>query len=227
VSRLYFVLLASSRIDGSFDSYDFADYYRYEVFYWGVVVVPDCVHFFFYIAVTEGTGIGEGNIFQVFLRMYETFFFFQFDATGIDNLASAEQITVSYLVIVSGSMFVAIVLLNLLIALMGDSFAAIKSRDTLELQLLRAGMVRDIEFTMSIKTTQIIRERFPRWIHCLVPLQEAQGKGPNETLTEIRKLQTEVTRLEERLELLAVPASNRRGSVDAGKPIENDNTVPK
>ena len=56
--------------------------------------------------------------------------------------------------IVGGSLFFAIVLLNLLIALMGDRFAAIKSRDTLELQLLRAGMVREIEFNMTIKTSK-------------------------------------------------------------------------
>ena len=68
-----------------------------------------------------------------------------------------------------------IVLLNLLIALMSDSYERIQDRADTEFQLLRARLIREQEAFMSASDKADPR-LFPTWLHLLVPKGEAAGR---------------------------------------------------
>ena len=80
------------------------------------------------------------------------------------------------LVFVVSMIVVPVVLLNLLIALMSDSYERIQDQSDLELQLLQAKTILKIEEFLPLgeKTNE---DNFPRWLHVLVPAGQGSGKG--------------------------------------------------
>ena len=71
---------------------------------------------------------------------------------------------------------VPVVLLNLLIALMSDSYERIQDQADLEFQALQAGIIIKIEEFLSEKDKRD-PEKFPKWLHAVVPSGKGSGKG--------------------------------------------------
>eukprot|EP00668_Euglena_longa_P035059 GGOE01045031.1.p1 GENE.GGOE01045031.1~~GGOE01045031.1.p1 ORF type:complete len:444 (-),score=165.93 GGOE01045031.1:295-1626(-) len=73
-------------------------------------------------------------------------------------------------------LLVTIVLLNLLIALMGDSYQRIQDRSGVELSLLRARIILEVEEFLSAKE-RANKEWFPKYLHILLPQGANQPLG--------------------------------------------------
>ena len=80
------------------------------------------------------------------------------------------------LLFVLSMVVVPVVLLNLLIALMSDSYERIQDQADIEFQALQAGIILKIEEFLSEKDKRD-EEKFPKWLHALVPAGKGNGKG--------------------------------------------------
>eukprot|EP00911_Craspedida_sp_UC1_P001051 UC1_evm1s789 len=80
------------------------------------------------------------------------------------------------LLFVLSMVVVPVVLLNLLIALMSDSYEHIQDQADIEFQALQASIILKIEEFLSEKDRRD-EEKFPKWLHVLVPAGKGSGKG--------------------------------------------------
>jgi WD40 repeat protein len=92
------------------------------------------------------------------------------------DLFDGEYVVLVRLLFVFTMVLVSIVLLNLLIAIMGDSYTRISEKADLEFQALRASILLEQELFMTRKERANPRN-FPRWLQVLVP----SGKGVGQT----------------------------------------------
>jgi len=128
---------------------------------------------FFYYSVAQPNLIGGGGVWMVAMRMYTVFLLGAYDPSDFE-LDGENDVILTSVVLVLMSLFTSIIMLNLLIALMGESFANIKARENEELALVRAGVIVEVEQYMSKGGRT--DERFPNILHVLKPTREVKAK---------------------------------------------------
>ena len=94
---------------------------------------------------------------------------------GVEVFTGPYVVLVRLLFVIS-MMVVPVVLLNLLIALMSDSYERIQDKADVEFQMLQAGIILNIEEFLSEKEKNDPK-KFPKWLHVLVPVGKGNGKG--------------------------------------------------
>lgn len=136
---------------------------RYFVMVLVIALVATFLALYLLVAGGDYGGIGTG-----LLVTYNMLFLGEFE---VDALAGEYTVLVR-LVFVVTTLFVTIILLNLLIAIMGDSYARIQENSEVEFLRLRATVLREYELFMSPE--ELADENmFPKWLHVLVP----HGRG--------------------------------------------------
>jgi hypothetical protein len=105
------------------------------------------------------------------------------------------------------ALLVVVVMLNLLIALMGDIYQMIKQNEVLEARKLRAGMIMQVELTLSKKQLKNT-EWFPRFVQIL----QADERGAQQ---EWGGLGSKLEQLKQDLASLRVKSAGDHQSVES------------
>jgi hypothetical protein len=114
------------------------------------------------------TGDGYGQPGTALFATYNMLFLGDFDVGLLDG----EYTVLARVLFVLTMLFVAIILLNLLIAIMGDSYTRIQEKSEVEFLRLRATVLLEYELFMSPEELAD-QTKFPKWLHVLVP----HGRG--------------------------------------------------
>lgn len=126
----------------------------------------------FYGNTSELNGPGDG-----LLLIFNLLILSEFDM----DVYSGHYVVIVRLLFVINMVLVPVVLLNLLIALMSDSYERIQDRAEIEFQYLRAQIIHHIEAFLPV-SVRVNEEYFPRWVHVAVPV----GSGIGQVATSIQ-----------------------------------------
>ncbi|EGD75564.1 WD-40 repeat protein [Salpingoeca rosetta] len=130
----------------------------------------------FRVLLIQGTaGYDEalGDPANGLLVMFNMLLLVDFDIATLGG----EYVVLVRIIFLLSMILVPVVLLNLLIALMSDSYERIQDRADIEFQLLRARILREQEAFMSEAKKKDPRI-FPKWLHVLVPKGGGVGRPP-------------------------------------------------
>eukprot|EP00055_Hartaetosiga_balthica_P010180 m.42663 g.42663 ORF g.42663 m.42663 type:complete len:1323 (-) comp7069_c0_seq2:2542-6510(-) len=119
----------------------------------------------FYLLTPDTTMDGYDDVADVLLTSFVALILV--DAGVVQFDAGAFTVLLKLIFVVT-MVLVPIVLLNLLIALMSDSYERIQDRATIEFYRLRAQIVHEQELFFS-KNERLRRDWYPRYLHVLVP----------------------------------------------------------
>ena len=164
---------------------------------------------FFYYSVAQPNLIGGGGVWMVAMRMYTVFLLGAYDPSDFE-LDGENDVILTSVVLVLMSLFTSIIMLNLLIALMGESFANIKARENEELALVRAGVIVEVEQYLSKGGRT--DERFPNILHVLKPTREVKAKLDFPDV--VRQMDAQDKRVEEQFKSAAEQLEKRLQAVE-------------
>ncbi|GMH44608.1 hypothetical protein BSKO_12560 [Bryopsis sp. KO-2023] len=118
----------------------------------------------------EDVGALFGNVGLALL----TSFGMMLGETQLDSLSVLDGSlrVVATIMVVIYLLSIMVVLLNLLIAVMGDSFDRVKSTEELQFLKGRAQVIHDMELMMSAKNRKEVSSEIGRYLHVLTPKQE-------------------------------------------------------
>ncbi|EGD77421.1 hypothetical protein PTSG_08519 [Salpingoeca rosetta] len=114
---------------------------------------------------------GLGDPANGLLLMFNLLLLADFDLDTFDG----DYVVLLRILFVISMVLVPVVLLNLLIALMSDSYERIQDRADIEFQLLRARILREQDAWLTLEGKMDAR-RFPMWLHVLVPKGSGVGR---------------------------------------------------
>lgn len=98
---------------------------------------------FLYWGVTSGEGFGgKADFSATFFVVYQMLLLGEYDPSDFDEAANSITAKIAFVIL---SMAVLIILLNLLIALLSDSFEEIKERESMEFTMQRANLICHLE----------------------------------------------------------------------------------
>eukprot|EP00039_Didymoeca_costata_P007489 m.100458 g.100458 ORF g.100458 m.100458 type:complete len:470 (-) comp13709_c0_seq2:78-1487(-) len=143
-----------------------------DVFLFGVLIAIILLGVtFFYYALTDNEAVGDGAIPTILLRMYVYFVLGDYNDEDFDSITPFSGVVLGKVVFAIISIFVTIVLLNLLIAIMNDSYGIIKAKDGVEWRMQRAQIIVQQE---NFCATWPFRYFLPQphsanWLHLLIP----------------------------------------------------------
>jgi hypothetical protein len=160
----------------------------------------------FYVLLQHEDNGGEYN--NVAISLFTSFSSFILSSFNTKDFAVGPFAIFLQMLFVITAVFVPVVLLNLLIALMNDSYEMVQDRSLMELNRLKAKIISEQELFLSPSDFQK-PEWFPTFIHVLLPqgtnVAVGGDNGYRGMMNEIKaKVDTRFSQLKERVEELNV-----------------------
>ncbi|GMI11254.1 hypothetical protein TrLO_g10470 [Triparma laevis f. longispina] len=113
----------------------------------------------------------------------------------IDDLDGSASFFSTGMLFIGFTIFINIIMLNLLIAIMGDIFDKIQESAKAEFIFARANIILEFEGTLTKKQKEN-NEWFPTWLQVLVPTLENDGSEDGAWVGRVRALKKSINRLE-------------------------------
>ncbi|GMH79949.1 hypothetical protein TrST_g10365 [Triparma strigata] len=116
-----------------------------------------------------------------------------------DDIQGSASTGTTAILFIAFTIFINIIMLNLLIAIMGDIFDKIQENAKAEFIFARANIVPEFEGTLT-KTQRANPEWFPTYLQVLVPTLESDESEDGEWVGRVRALKMSINRLEKKHE---------------------------
>eukprot|EP00045_Choanoeca_perplexa_P017145 m.243226 g.243226 ORF g.243226 m.243226 type:complete len:1747 (-) comp17460_c0_seq1:28-5268(-) len=134
-------------------------------------VLLGCTNAFYVMIHYDQRGEGYESVSAALFSTFATMTLGDFDSANFTQGPFRGVLSVMFALTIMG---ISIVLLNLLIAILSDSYERVQDKADVEFQKLRAAYLVELEASMLPADLQD-EERFPRWIHVMLP-GESQGR---------------------------------------------------
>eukprot|EP00050_Salpingoeca_kvevrii_P019555 m.87504 g.87504 ORF g.87504 m.87504 type:complete len:1666 (+) comp8463_c0_seq3:647-5644(+) len=147
---------------------------------------------FLFFGLTNGEDYpesGKNNIIAVLLRQYELLFLGAVDRGEMDNVPLGGLAKSLFVVF---TLVVLVIMLNLLIALMSDSFERIKAQEHTEFRLQRGNLLVDLESSFRLFVDADDNVQFPKWLHLLQLNRSVDEEAWRGVAGEIQRTQSDV-----------------------------------
>ena len=130
----------------------------------------------------------------------------------IDDLDGSASFFSTGMLFIGFTIFINIIMLNLLIAIMGDIFDKIQENAKAEFIFARANIILEFEGTLTKKQKEN-NEWFPTWLQVLVPTLENDGSEDGAWVGRVRALKKSINRLERQAAIAEKKRTEERKSV--------------
>ena len=166
-------------------------------------------------SVAGGSGEGEGEVVNEpygmgtpWMALFSGFLLLLGDF-NVDEFNASVSFGTTLLLFVVFMFFINIVMLNLLIAIMGDIFDRIQENARAEFMFARAGII--VEFENMLSTGDLKNEEwFPTWLQVLVPTLDDSNSGSSEWAGRVLALKKSMSRVEASLSAKLVESEAKR-----------------
>ncbi|GMH50018.1 hypothetical protein TL16_g00674 [Triparma laevis f. inornata] len=123
----------------------------------------------------------------------------EYDLENLDRLNNDSEFTMTKIMFVCFTMLLNIIMLNLLIAIMGDIFDKIQENAKAEFLFARANIILEFEDVLTKKQKEN-REWFPVWLQVLVPTLKSTEMQDGDWVGRVRALKDSVNTVRQQLD---------------------------